>query len=294
MSLKNKATTALLAALAGTMLPLAVQAQTALLNDTDYTDVWWNPQRSGWGMNLVQQQNAAYVSLHDYKADGKSTWYVAPLARRTDGSFAGEVYRHASAPVSAPLTASHVSGTPIGTFVFTPVSPTQGKIAYTIDGQHDEQTVTRFVFVAEPFEFHRTWNNYLTLWQTSCSGPGFGGNPEAPSLFNGASSGSAPSFTREWDISITMGWVLGESGCSLSGTFIQDGRFGRLDNASLACGGSWFSMPKLTPVQVTLESSPSRLEIRWTTDEAPASSFLLSQEGTCSQKGKAVFVSYPD
>ncbi len=297
MSMKNKVTTALLVALTGTMLPFAAQAQTPLLNDIDYTDVWWNPQRSGWGMNLVQQQNAAYVSLHDYKTDGTPTWYVAPLTRRADGSFAGEVYRHASAPISAPLTTSQVSGTPVGNFVFTPTSPTWGTIVYTIDGQQGEQTVTRFTFVPEPLEIERgLWNSSLVLWRTSCSGPSSNGS-EPSTLVEGEGVGNlSPVFTREWDTSIRMDLRLDDK-CMLSGTLNPEGRFSQIDNALLACAsGIPFEIPRPISAQVTVETSPSRFEVRWSTDEAPASSFRLSQalEGVCVQKGKAVFVNYPD
>jgi hypothetical protein len=47
----------------------------------EYTDLWWNPQESGWGANIVQQGETAFVTLFVYGPDGEPTWYVAPAAR---------------------------------------------------------------------------------------------------------------------------------------------------------------------------------------------------------------------
>jgi hypothetical protein len=46
-----------------------------------FSDLWWNPQESGWGVNVVQQLEIAFVTLFVYGPDGRPTWYVAPDAR---------------------------------------------------------------------------------------------------------------------------------------------------------------------------------------------------------------------
>src|SRR4029453_7146264 len=30
--------------------------------DTNYQDIWWNPQESGWGMNLTHQGNTIFAT----------------------------------------------------------------------------------------------------------------------------------------------------------------------------------------------------------------------------------------
>ena len=42
-----------------------------------YSDLWWNPQESGWGLNLVQQDETAFVTLFVYDAENRPTWYFA-------------------------------------------------------------------------------------------------------------------------------------------------------------------------------------------------------------------------
>jgi hypothetical protein len=66
-------------------LPLAAAAG-------QYSDLWWNPQESGWGMNVVQQEETAFVTLFVYARDGSPTWYVAPAARITHYGSAGPLF----------------------------------------------------------------------------------------------------------------------------------------------------------------------------------------------------------
>lgn len=48
-----------------------------------YTDLWYQPQQPGWGLNLVQQLETAFVTLFTYGPDGRPTWYFASDARIT-------------------------------------------------------------------------------------------------------------------------------------------------------------------------------------------------------------------
>lgn len=57
-----------------------------------YSDLWWNPQESGWGVNVVQQEETAFVTLFVYAPDGSPTWYVAPSARVTHYGSAGPLF----------------------------------------------------------------------------------------------------------------------------------------------------------------------------------------------------------
>ena len=58
-----------------------------------YSDLWWNPQESGWGVNVVQQLETAFVTLFVYDADGRPTWYVAPAARITHYGTSGPLFQ---------------------------------------------------------------------------------------------------------------------------------------------------------------------------------------------------------
>ncbi len=74
---------AIAAALAAASLssPVASAATVPVNIGSQYTDLWWNPQENGWGMNVVQQGETAFITLFVYGPDDKPTWYVASAAQ---------------------------------------------------------------------------------------------------------------------------------------------------------------------------------------------------------------------
>jgi len=45
--------------------------------------LWWNPQESGWGVQLTQRGDAIFAALFHYGADGTAKWYVASNCARS-------------------------------------------------------------------------------------------------------------------------------------------------------------------------------------------------------------------
>ena len=46
---------------------------------TDQSDLWWVPNESGWGMQLVQRGSVIFATLFVYDPTGNPTWYTATL-----------------------------------------------------------------------------------------------------------------------------------------------------------------------------------------------------------------------
>jgi hypothetical protein len=46
----------------------------------DRSDAWWNPNESGWGVMMSQQQNSIFIATFLYGPDGKATWFTGLLA----------------------------------------------------------------------------------------------------------------------------------------------------------------------------------------------------------------------
>ncbi|TDR40110.1 hypothetical protein DFR29_114162 [Tahibacter aquaticus] len=44
----------------------------------DYSDHWWNPDRSGRGIMIEQRGDQAYAIVYDYRDNGTPVWYIAP------------------------------------------------------------------------------------------------------------------------------------------------------------------------------------------------------------------------
>lgn len=45
--------------------------QPANIGDTDFTDLWWNPSESGWGVSITQHGNNVFARIYAYDTDGR-------------------------------------------------------------------------------------------------------------------------------------------------------------------------------------------------------------------------------
>jgi len=83
----------------------------------NYSGIWWNPDESGWGLNLIQHGSGViFATWFVYGADGKPVWYVVP-----DGTWSsvrdyiGPVYRTTGPVPGSSFDPSKVSVTRVGT-----------------------------------------------------------------------------------------------------------------------------------------------------------------------------------
>jgi hypothetical protein len=123
--------------------------------DSPFTDLWWNPDESGWGVGLVQYRGALFAVLFVYGFNGKPTWYVAslhetPRATETaDRSFEGPVFAtRGSWWFTTPFALSDVREAGTARIVF-PAAGSSAGLSYTIDGT-SVQTVIRRLSSARP------------------------------------------------------------------------------------------------------------------------------------------------
>ena len=45
----------------------------------DQSDLWWNPDESGWGIQYAHTGNAIFATMYVYGPTNQPTWYVATL-----------------------------------------------------------------------------------------------------------------------------------------------------------------------------------------------------------------------
>ncbi|HSN20671.1 MAG TPA: hypothetical protein VLS49_08335 [Usitatibacter sp.] len=115
-----------------------------------YTDLWWNPDESGWGMNLVQQEDVAFVTLFVYGADHRPLWYVGSNVRvvalnGADGrpTFSGDLYRTTGPYHGSPFDPASVTVTPVGRIWLTALDASHMTVEYEAEGVHVVKAVAR-------------------------------------------------------------------------------------------------------------------------------------------------------
>src|SRR4029453_19181708 len=78
----------LLLALAALLLSFAAAAE-------NYSDMWWNPSESGWGVTIADHETQIFAVWFTYDTDGSPMWFTVPggtfNADRT--FFSGDLYR---------------------------------------------------------------------------------------------------------------------------------------------------------------------------------------------------------
>ena len=53
----------------------------------DYSDIWFIPAESGWGVNFIQNDLVIYATLFVYAENGAPTWYGGILNEDAAGKF---------------------------------------------------------------------------------------------------------------------------------------------------------------------------------------------------------------
>ena len=112
----------------------------------DYTDLWWNPSESGWGISLTQQFGTIFAAWYTFDASGNPIWYAATNCPVTATGCTAPLYRFTG---GAPLTSPWRGVNPavlVGNITFTFADPANGTMSYMINGVTSSRVITRQVY----------------------------------------------------------------------------------------------------------------------------------------------------
>ncbi|HUP98519.1 MAG TPA: hypothetical protein VM073_11275 [Usitatibacter sp.] len=107
---------------------------------TNYTDMWWNPAESGWGVSFAQHSGTHQVFAVWYTYDpreqggsgqDKPLWIVMPGGQWTSPTtITGNAYVATGVPFNQP--GSNLRNTAVGSFTFTFSDASHGVFSYNI------------------------------------------------------------------------------------------------------------------------------------------------------------------
>jgi hypothetical protein len=114
----------------------------------DYTDLWWNPAESGWGLNLVQHPSGTIFGVwYTYDADGKRTWFVLPSGSWSSGNvYSGPLYATAGPAYNGPFNPALVQRTLVGSATLTFTDSANGTFAFSVNGVGGVKAITRIPY----------------------------------------------------------------------------------------------------------------------------------------------------
>ena len=123
----------------------------------NYSDIWWNPLESGWGVTIADHVTNIFAILYAYRADGRPVWFAVPGGTFSQGRriFQGSVYfTTGPAYTSDTFDPNLVVVTNVGsaTFDFAPPGLASGiaLLSYTINGVSKVKQIQPLGFGSAP------------------------------------------------------------------------------------------------------------------------------------------------
>jgi hypothetical protein len=114
---------------------------------SNYQGLWWNPNESGWGVNLTHQADTLFATWFTYDANGKGLWLVMSNGAKTaPGSYTGALFRTTGSAFNVPFNKDSLTVTQVGTATFTFSDPSNGTFAYSVNGTSQSKPFTRELF----------------------------------------------------------------------------------------------------------------------------------------------------
>ena len=110
--------------LSSRLIALAALLFPSLALAENYSDIWWNPAESGWGVTIADHETNLFAVWYTYDTDGAPLWFSVSggtfNASRT--TFTGDLYRSTGPSYTGTFDPAAVARTRVGTatFQFTP------------------------------------------------------------------------------------------------------------------------------------------------------------------------------
>lgn len=186
---------------------------------TDTSDLWYNPNESGWGLSVNQQDATLFAVLFVYGANGQASWYVAPDMRFvSSGSggivFSGALYQTTGPYYAQPFVPGAVGTRAVGAASFTLTNLTTASFGYSIDNGSFVKEVVR-----QTWAINNMTGNYL------------GGRVGS---YAGCPAGAESGYREEpgtWAVQHDSGgarltYTGASVNCTYDGAYAQSGHFG--------------------------------------------------------------------
>src|SRR5215831_2136575 len=185
---------------------------------TDQSDLWWIPNESGWGIQLVQRNSTIFATMFVYDAAGNPTWYVATM-NASNLTWTGDLYATKGPWFgTVPFDPKAVNATKVGTMTWVSSDVNAGTLTYTVNGTEVTKQLQReFIAVAD---FAGPFAGNLHRVNTGCADPTQNGTTDIPGVAVIEPDGS----------SIAIGLAdLNLNACGYTGRLSQAGQMASAD-----------------------------------------------------------------
>jgi hypothetical protein len=224
----------------------------------DFTDIWYNPNEGGWGVNLVQSDDFMFATFFIYGPTSQPpgnapTWYTAQLRLQSNGTWTGPVYLTTGTYFGNPWNTANNSVTQVGTATFSPTSAITGTLAYNVGAVSVTKSIQRQTLTTIPIggSYQGTYRSvYSNCNDSSLNGPVI--------------------YDSKWTVNQTFGGpitfsVTSKDPFTMSGSYFQTGTLYSMPNATYNLAG------KTMTVTVTqIKATSQGLEGTWSANVGAA------------------------
>lgn len=199
----------------------------AVIPTSDQSDLWWTASEDGWGMQMVERDNRIFATIYVYDSSGNPVWYTS-LMDYNGTYWTGDLNASTGSWFGAvPYLASSFHSQKVGTMTWTPNDLISGSLVYSVNGVPVSKSIVRFSLAIE--DFSGTFLGAVHLTNTGCTDPMKNGTLEGFANFVNTQNGSSFQLTLI---------PQGGSGCTLTGTLTQAGRFGGVNGQYTCADGT--------------------------------------------------------
>lgn len=238
-------------------------ADSANLSTTraDYTDGWWVPSESGWGMNVLHQGDVMAIAFYVYDEANVPIWYLG-VANYVDENigYRGTLSLHRGTSFLISVFGPIPSGpTAIGIITFKPTSPYSANVNYSVGTTSIDKSMVRIAF--SPIDFGGSFMGGVTGTVSGCT----------------AGSGTvAIEQTLIVSASVTNGqaqlvFTNNTGYCIITGALQQNGMLGAVPNGSFGC---------------TSGSNGTATIDEWSVNRNSMSARYQTRAGSCVEEGR--------
>lgn len=214
----------------------------------DRTDIYWNPNEPGWGVNFVMSSTFMFATFFIYGPDNQPFWVTANMTLGQDGVWSGPLYRTTGTFYGQPWNQGQQTTTQVGTATFVPANSWSGTLTYNVNNTNVAKLIQRQNLTAPPLG--GAYSGAVLSTFSNCNNPADNG-----SLTYFANITVAQTFGETINFEIESDLAL----CRIGGTYVQNGLLYRIPNATYACYTS------NSAVQVSeVKSTGQGIEGRWT------------------------------
>lgn len=122
---------------------------------TNYQDWWWNPNLSGMGLNIGQQQDTMFITWYNYDDSGRST-YLLLSGQVKNGVLSVPLYRTSLNPPDPNFNPQNVKTTPVGSASIVFTGDNSAVFVYNYENKKGSVDLQRFTFAT--VDITGTWS----------------------------------------------------------------------------------------------------------------------------------------